>query len=310
MKFHALLVVRDEADIIEQSLRHLVSWADAVYVFDTGSCDKTWDLIQQFAASHRNVQALAHDAVYFSDKRLRGWLFHRARQHMREGDWFVRVDADEFYHIPPPEFVKLRMRKHETIAYHQYFNFHLTTAEAAAWEQGQETLADRKGPIEQRRRWFTISSYTEPRLCRYRQTMQWPETVSFPHNAGFLAVERLPVRHYPHRDPLQLQRRCRLRVAMMTNPENACNRHWHRDQWRHHLVEETHPGLKRWTPGTDLPEPCFRNHLANPAVRFLQRMVHAAFLPVLDRCRATYGDQTYPVRIPVEVQERLRCELA
>ncbi len=309
MKFHALLLVRDEADIIEQSLRNLTSWADAVYVFDTGSCGQTWELAQQFAATNRAVQPLVHDAVYFSEKRLRGWLFHQTRQHMREGDWFVRVDADEFYHVAPPEFVAARMRKHETVAYHQYFDFHLTTAEAMAWNEGRETLADRRRPIDERRRWYTISPYTEPRLCRYRESMEWPEMVSFPHNAGFLAVERLPIRHYPHRDPVQLRRRCRLRAVMMADPQNVCNRHWQSDDWRKHLVVDTDPSLKYWEPGTVLPESRFRNHLAKPAVRTLQRIVHAAFLPTLDRCRKSYSDEAYPLQLPSLVQEWLRREL-
>src|SRR5260221_10263467 len=122
MKFHALLPVRDEADILGQSLSHLLTWADAVYVFDTGSVDESWEIVRQFAARDKRVIPLKKDSVFFSEKRLRGWMFHRARQSMRPGDWFLRVDADEFHHVAPPEFVKQRMRKHETIAYHQYYD--------------------------------------------------------------------------------------------------------------------------------------------------------------------------------------------
>src|SRR5689334_22511573 len=118
MKFHALLVVRDEADIISQSLRHLAEWADAIYVFDSGSCDETWDLVNEFAATNSRVVPIGRAPVFFSEKRLRGWIFHQARRHMKEGDWFVRVDADEFHDVTPPEFVRQRMRKHETVACH------------------------------------------------------------------------------------------------------------------------------------------------------------------------------------------------
>ena len=43
-RFHALLPVRDEADIIGQSLRHMLTWVDAIYVFDNGSVDDTWEI--------------------------------------------------------------------------------------------------------------------------------------------------------------------------------------------------------------------------------------------------------------------------
>ncbi len=206
MKFHALLPVRDEADIIGQSLRHLLTWADAVYVFDTGSADETWEVVQAVAAREKRVVPLKKDPVFFSETRLRGWMFHQTRKHMRDGDWFLRVDADEFHHILPPEFVKSRMQKHETVAYHQYYDFRLRRSEAERLEANRETMEERQHPIEARRRWFTPSHFSEPRLCRYRETMQWPPTVSFPSNAGFVARERLPIRHYPCRDPLQLQR--------------------------------------------------------------------------------------------------------
>src|SRR5690348_671537 len=133
MKFHVLLTVRDEADIMAQSLRHLLSWSDAIYVFDTGSVDATADIIQQFAQADKRVALLKKEPVFFSEKRLRGWIFDQARRRMREGDWFVRADADEFHHVTPPEFVRTRMRRHETVAYHQYYDFRLTASEANDW---------------------------------------------------------------------------------------------------------------------------------------------------------------------------------
>ena len=304
MRFHALLAVRDEADIIAQSLRHLLTWADAVYVFDTGSLDETWEIVLQFAADDERVIPLMKDAVFFSEKRLRGWMFHQARGRMREGDWFVRVDADEFHHVAPPEFIRTHMRRHETIAYHQYYDFRLTAKEVREWENGGETLADRARPIEERRRWFMVSKYSEPRLCRYRESMQWPETVSFPYNAGYLARERLPIRHYPHRDPVQLERRCRLRAVMMADSENACNEHWREADWRKHICPNEAP-VQYWKPGSELPEPGFINHLAPWPTRAAQRVLHAGFLPVMDWFRAGYSGAAYPRRIPAQLNERL-----
>src|SRR5216684_3039980 len=231
MMFHALLPVRDEADIIGQCLTHLLTWADAIYVFDTGSVDESWEIVQGFASREKRVIPLKKDPVFYSENRVRGWIFNWARSRMRDGDWFLRVDQDEFHHIPPPVFVKTHMQPHETVAYHQYYDFRLTESEVRAWEAGEETLADRLRPIEERRRWFTPSVYSEPRLCRYRSAMQWPPTVSFPYNAGFVARARLPIRHYPHCDPIQLERRCRLRAIMMADAQNRS--HWSRPELHH-----------------------------------------------------------------------------
>lgn len=316
MKFHAMLPVRDEADIVGQCLEHLLAWADAIYVFDTGSVDNSWEIVHDFAGRDRRVIPLRKDPVFFSENRLRGWMFHQARSAMRDGDWFLRVDADEFHHVPPPEFVKTQMRRHETIAWHQYYDFKLTRAEVEAWEAGRETVADRCRPIEQRRRRFIPSRYSEPRLCKYRSTMQWPTAVSFPYNAGFVARERLPIRHYPHRDPAQLDRRCRLRAIMMADAQNRAHwskpelHHWAQSEWRTFIVDEADPDLLCWQPGAELPRFHFENHLAKPHIRLAQYLTHRTLLPFLDRRRPTWGDDAYPQPIGPEHVKLLADELS
>lgn len=316
MKFHCLLPVRDEADIIGQCLQHLMQWADAIYVFDTGSVDETWEIIQDFSRRDKRVIPLRNEPVYFSENRLRGWMFHQARQHMRTGDWFLRVDADEFHHIPPPEFVKTRMLPHETIVYHQYYNFVLRESEVRDWEEERESYADRARPIDDRRQWYEVSHYSEPRLCCYRESMQWPPTVSFPFNAGYVAKERLPIRHYPHRDPMQLERRCRLRAVMMADQENRAHwtqpelHHWSQTEWRKFIIPDDAPGLTHWSPGATLQEAHQTNHLAKPHKRLAQRIAHGLLLPLLDRRRPAWPEDAYPQRISPELVEKLNQELA
>ena len=243
-------------------------------------------------------------------------MFHLARRQMREGDWFLRVDADEFHHIRPPEFVRDHMQKHETIAYHQYYDFRLLQSEVDAWNRGQETLQDRQRSIEERRRHYTISAYSEPRLCRYRSTMRWPMTVSFPFNAGYVARERLPIRHYPHRDPVQLERRCRLRAIMMADKENRSNwtrpelHHWAECEWTKFVTLDDLPELKYWKPGTELPLVHFTNHLRPLPIRMAQRFVHAFCLAMLDRQRSAFPAEGRPQQIPGDVVAKLESDLA
>ncbi len=315
-KFFALLPLRDEADIVEQCLEHAMKWADAIYVFDTGSVDKTWEIVQEFASCYKRVVPIRKEPVFFSETRLRGYMFHVARQKMREGDWFLRVDADEFHHITPPEFVKNCMRKHETVAYHQYYDFRLVESEVDAWNRGEETLQDRQRPIEERRRYYTLSHYSEPRLCRYRSTMQWPATVSFPFNAGYVACERLPIRHYSHRDPVQLERRCKLRAIMLADEENRANwsrpelHHWAAREWQKFITPDDLTGLEFWKLGMDLELVHQRNHLKPPHIRAVQRFIHAFCLPLLDRLRPKFPPDAKPQPIPANIVKRLEHELA
>lgn len=315
MRFHALLPVRDEADILPECLDHLLSWADAVYVADTGSTDGSSAIVQDYARRDARVIPLRTGPVYFSETRLRGWMFHQARSRMRDGDWFLRVDADEFHHVPPPVFVRERMRRHETIAYHQYYDFKLRASDVRAWEKAAEPLADRARPIASRRRWFVPSRYTEPRLCRYRASMRWSPHVSFPFNAGFVAEARLPIRHYPHRDPEQLRRRCVLRAVMMADAGNRANwshpgeHHWSEAEWRRFVVRDDDPVLQEWRPGDELAEVHDHSHLRRPAVRTVQRLLHTPIVRLVDRLRSGWPADAGPQPIPEDVQQRLAVEL-
>jgi glycosyltransferase involved in cell wall biosynthesis len=307
----------------------MLTWADAIYVFDSGSVDDTWEIVQEIASRDTRVKPIKKDHVYFSENLLRGWMFHQARDNMKTGDWFLRVDADEFHHIPPPEFVKTRLKSNETIVYHQYYNFALLQSEVADWEAGKESLADRSKPIESRRKWFLPSVYSEPRLCRYRDTMQWPKEVSFPYNAGYLARERIPIRHYPHRDPVQLKQRSILRTYMIGLAGDQLFTGYSREDvirlrdlvegnkneeinndWRKFIVSDETPGLRCWTPDTMLTEVHYLNHIPAINKRLAQWILHSYGLPILDRMRSKWNAESYPQKIPESVTKELAEKLA
>src|SRR5690606_9611174 len=109
-----ILLLRDEADIIAQTLKHLLSWCDTLIAFDTGSFDESWDIVQDFAARDRRIITAGKESVVFSNG-LRAWLFDQHRSRFRNGDWIARVDCDDFYHILPPHFVRDHLRRGESL---------------------------------------------------------------------------------------------------------------------------------------------------------------------------------------------------
>jgi glycosyltransferase involved in cell wall biosynthesis len=311
MRFHCLLPVRDEADILDQTLRHALNWADLIYVFDTGSVDQSWEIVQDHAAKDSRVIPVKKQAVFFSETHLRSYLFDLARLKMANGDWFLRMDADEIHHISPRHFVESCMLPYETLAYHQYYDFRLLQSEVDEWNQGLDKVTERSRPIEDRRRHYTISAYSEPRLCRYRETMQWPAGISFPYNAGYVAKQRLPIRHYPHRDPEQLQRRCHLRALMMQDPthDQSSYLHWRKDDWKAFVTLDNEKGLQFWKQGDGLPEVCQFNHLRNPLVRWGQRLLHEYFLSFMDRQRQKFTPENGPIELPTNLIKSLEQAL-
>ena len=308
-----------------QNLDHLLSWIDGLYILDMGSVDGTWDVVQHYAKRDSRVVPFFSRPIVYDDN-LHCMLFDQYRDRFEPGDWVMKIDADEFYHIPPPRFVSERMRPQESAAYLQWYFFRLTRQEAAANESGIVSVKeDRKRPIEERRRHYKISSYAEPRLFRCRRSMQWPQNISFPFNAGFVSRQRIPIRHYPHRDSEQMERRFRLRAAMMKLKAHAGG-HWKLEDWRKELVDvdgasasaiaaekvglagehgiDTGP-LLYWEPGTEFKEQPLPFKMPSMRVRLAQRIIHPLLLPMLDARRPRYDKSHQPTPIPPEIAEHI-----
>lgn len=94
MSTAAVLLIRDEADIIEHVLRHTLATVDQAFVADGGSTDGTIEIVQELAAELPIV--LSHDTEL-------GWYQSRkcsrlAAQALELGhDWVLPIDADEIW---------------------------------------------------------------------------------------------------------------------------------------------------------------------------------------------------------------------
>jgi hypothetical protein len=327
MRFHGLMVVRDEEDILAQCLTRLLEWIDAIYILDLGSMDATWDIIQSMAAGDKRIVPFQSRPYRFDDY-IRGYVFEAFRSRFRDGDWVLRLDADEFYHVTPREFVSQRLLPGESLVYLGWYYFRLTSKEVEDYESGRVgTVADRARPIEERRRFFKIPDYVEPRMFQYRQSMKWPPPRPFPFNAGYAARERIPIRHYPHRDPEQMKKRYRLRAAMMKLQASA-GPHWRLGDWRKDVLqfdpatsraqEQTHESeglsaaeghtagaLHYWQPGTPLPAISGVKHLAPWSRRAAQRMLYPGLVRIVDNFRSPWPSTLEPGLLPPAVHEQL-----
>jgi glycosyltransferase involved in cell wall biosynthesis len=307
--FHAILVLRDEADIIAQTLEHLLSWCDTLMVYDTGSLDDTWEIVEAAAARDKRIVLVGKEPVLFVNG-LRAWVFDQHRRRFRAGDWIARVDADEFYHIPPPRFIRERLSPAEGRLCARMYEFVITRSELKAWQDGRETLADRARPIADRRRFYRLDDYPELRLFRYRRAMHWPFDRYDPLNGGLMAIERIPVRHYRSRDPVQVQVRCALRAS--TAPATAAaETHWYDGDWRRMIVYDHGRSITHWPPGEPLPESPARNHLAPPLTRAAQHLLYRTGLIHLQDQIRRKRPTTFPaLPLPPEVAQRMRRYIA
>jgi glycosyltransferase involved in cell wall biosynthesis len=307
--FHAILVVREEGDIIAQTLAHLLTWCDRLYVYDTGSTDSTWEIVRDVAARDRRVVAVGSEPVLFNDT-LRAWLFERHRGEFRPGDWIARVDADEFYLEPPPTFVAERVRAWEGRVCSCMYDFLLSRGELKAWQDGQETVADRSRPIRERRRYFRFDEYAEQRLFRYRRGMRWVPGRFDPEHGGLTAPERIPILHYRARDPLQVQVRCAIREPTKDAVDWAAW-HWSIADWRAWVFAENDPTMVHWRPGERLPEHPNRFMEFGRWRRTGERVFYGSgAVRVRDALRRRFPGDWSPTPMDPMVQERIQANLA
>jgi len=101
----AALIVRDEADVIEDCLRSLAGNVDEIVLVDTGSRDRTIEIAQRFPIN------LHHFAWCNDFSAARNFAIERA-----SGDWILYIDADERLLVPDREAFRQALSDTATVA--------------------------------------------------------------------------------------------------------------------------------------------------------------------------------------------------
>ncbi|HTS21155.1 MAG TPA: glycosyltransferase family 2 protein [Casimicrobiaceae bacterium] len=99
MRLFGVSMVRNEADIIEASLRHNLGVLDGIAVVDHGSRDRTPEILDRLCGEGLALRVL-HDggAGFFQAE----WLTRLAREAFsrEQADFIFPIDADEFLKVP------------------------------------------------------------------------------------------------------------------------------------------------------------------------------------------------------------------
>jgi glycosyltransferase involved in cell wall biosynthesis len=208
----ALCVVREEADIIGQTLRAASDWCDAVYVLDNGSDDGTWELVQALAKELSVVVPHARDSRPFSDN-LRGDLFRAYRHQSAIGDWWCILDADEQYIDDPRVFLAGVPCRYDQV-WSASFEYYLTDLDVIRYREDPTRYAD-EVPIEEKCRYY-LNNWSERRFFRYTSRLVWGEEEGdWPEEIGPVFPRRIRLKHFQYRSPQQIQRRIDTRRAAL-----------------------------------------------------------------------------------------------
>ncbi|WP_404790623.1 glycosyltransferase family 2 protein [Altericista sp. CCNU0014] len=223
-RIHAICLVKNEGDIVAQTLHYASSFCHKIYVFDTGSNDDSWQQVKKSASDV--VIPFRHEDVPFYDG-LRAQVFNAIRSDLAVGDWLYILDADEFLAEDPHKGIRIAEAEGAQQINTAQYNFHFTDAD---WEQYRQGLDSRDYPISQRRRYYCFTNM-EQRLFRIDSDLTWPDCINAENPHGFMAPQgsrklkkcsyKIPNCHYQYRDPEQIQLRLQTRrAARETNRHN------------------------------------------------------------------------------------------
>ena len=264
-KIHALMVCKNEGDVVAYTLRKALTWADAIYVMDNGSSDDSWAQVQEVAAEDARVVPWKVDDRPFSDC-IRSRVFNEFRERSRDGDWWCRLDADEEYVDDPREFLaKIPRRFH--VVWANFIEFFVT------WRDVDELAFDRPiAEIVQQLRHYQTSN-SEHRFLRYRHRLDWPEDAPWPRHMGIPYTEKITLKHYKYRSPDQIRRRMATRQEAigggLIDPA-----HW-RGDWEQKLLSDEGE-LRLCEDGENyiIDSDCHPPHLDPPVRHLIKRLMH------------------------------------
>src|SRR5262245_23898135 len=196
-RIFGICLVKNEADIIQFCLENAKRWAHRIFLYDNGSDDGTWEIVQSLA--DECIIPWRQSTKPFREG-LRAEVFEAFRHESRAGDWWYRLDADEFPIFDPRSVL-------EDVPY-EYGAVWGVAVDYYLTEHDLECI-DFSQPVRDvlwRIRHYRIEN-SENRCFRYRSRLSWPDAEPWPRHMGLVAPSRIVFRHYKYRSPLQIDTR-------------------------------------------------------------------------------------------------------
>ncbi len=262
-KIHSICVVKNEGDIIEHCLQQAAQWSDYIYVYDGESTDDTWEKVLGMQ-SEKIIPWKRHNKVF--QECLRGEVFNAFKHQAQDGDWWCRLDADEFYIESPRDFLA-RVKAQYHVVWGIAIEYYLT-------HEDHNSL-DFTLPIPQllpQLKHYKAEN-SEARFFRHRTGVVWhDEHAAWPKHMGVVNRERILYKHYKYRTPFQIQQRLDTRRESRARGFEGWEHAVEMD-WREKLVnsQELHFDNKN---NYQIDKTKLTNHLESFSKRTLKKVMH------------------------------------
>lgn len=233
MKLYAICLVKNEDDVIEQTLTFATRYCDRIFVIDNGSTDRTWGIVNFLAEHHPSIVPFVQTHAPYHDG-LRWLAYNAHHRELRETDWWLALDSDEFLAEDPRPVILQAQKDGADIINAWQIQFYYTDKDYEMWTTGTDS---RGVPIFERRRYYRID-WQEPRLFRnlletnvvFAQSKISSATealsVAVFRRKGKVFRRRILNRHYQYRDPIQIEKRLRLRYELPQFASHVTSLDW------------------------------------------------------------------------------------
>lgn len=241
MRLVSITVVQDEADIIEQFITSAIGTCDLSLFYDCGSVDETLNIIKSYSRKYDSIILIHEKPIIFHEHIVRSHAARLADHYLRDGDWVLWLDSDEFIPISVRNFIAEEGSRSDYIR-HRHYNFGFSEVDIksdpyfekySSFDRGKYTI-------------YKTYAYSEPRAVRYYEEASGYFFGRAPRWHGRICQFRLPILHYPIRSVPQLRKRYALRnsVKMYYEDENWAQ-HWEID-WRKILYKKSKSNVLKY----------------------------------------------------------------
>lgn len=207
MKIFAIMLVKNEADIVGYVLKEAEKWADKIFIIDNGSTDGTWEIIKSM--KNEIITPWKQDFGPFR-RGMRADVFNEFRHLSTKEDWWCyALDADEFYIENPRDFLQRIPKRFQWVS-KKSIDYVLTKEDLKEYDFSGNFEEDKKYI-----KYLKPTCWSEGRFFSYRKNIQWDNGIAsqYPMNIGIMAPEKILVKHYQYRSPQQIEKRIKDRAA-------------------------------------------------------------------------------------------------
>lgn len=269
MKIYGNCLVKNEVDMIEETLSKAAVWCDRIFVFDNGSTDGTWEKVLALSQQDNRIVPFKQEAVPFRNS-LRRDVFESFRKEVSNDDWWCILDADEIYIDNPREFLAI-VPLHDHVVWGVFFQHYFTDADATRYALNQQAYPPYSS-AESGLQYYRCE-YSEVRFYRHRRSLVWSHG-SAPLHLGIVHPRRIRFKHYQYRSPPQMQQRLATRqLAMKQGCENFAAYSSEID-WRQKIVASTTCRHASEPNAYAIDESAVPRHLESPVRRMIKRFMH------------------------------------